>query len=297
MVQFLKENPRAFFQDTLTKIIYGTNPWADNFPSEARYNKLSLDGVMAAYNKMFGNARGMHFTFVGNLDEEKVKPLLAKYLGSLPSTNETVTYKDNGVRPVKGVVSRTISRGKEPQSLISLTFTGNAKYTPQEDMAFQAMLEVLNIRITEKLREEMSGIYGGGFYGSIVRRPYEHYNISGSMPCGPENVDKLTAALMGLITDLQQKGPDKDLDKVKEAWRKQHRVNLQNNEFLLSYLSGAWIDRNDPEELLQYEKMIDALSATAVQAAAKKYLNKANYVKVVLYPENAKATPPPAKAF
>jgi zinc protease len=108
------------------------------------------------------------------------------------------------------------------------------------------------------------------------------------MPCGPENVEKLTKALMELIKDAQEKGIDKkDLDKVKETWKKQYHVNLQSNDYWLSGLSNAWIDGNNPENILDYEQKVDALTVEGVQAAAKKYLTLNNMVKFVLYPESS----------
>jgi zinc protease len=299
MVKFLKEDPQSFFQDTLMKIVYKNNPWVEGMPKEEDYNELKLDRAFAIYNQVFGNAHGMHFTFVGNIDAAKAKPLLEKYLGSLPATPTENNFKDNNIRPVKGVVQANIKRGKEAQSLITLMFTGETEYKREESLAMSALLDVLNIRITEKLREEMGGIYGGGFYGSIAKRPYVHYTVQASIPCGPENVDKLTAALMDLIKTVQQKGPDqKDLDKVKETWKKQYEVGLQSNDYWLSSLSNAWIDRHNPENILDYEKKVAALTVTDLQNAAKKFLDMNNYVKAVLYPENAKVPETKAtKAF
>jgi zinc protease len=42
-VQFLRQNPRAYFQDTLAKIIYQNNPWAELFPTEETFDNLNLD--------------------------------------------------------------------------------------------------------------------------------------------------------------------------------------------------------------------------------------------------------------
>ena len=299
MVKFLKDNPQAYFQDTLMKIVYKNNPWVDGMPTEEDYAKLNLDKSFDIYNQIFGNANGMHFTFVGNLDVAKAKPLLEKYLGSLPATKEVNNFKDNGVRPVQGVVNANIKKGKEAQSVITLLFTGETTYDRNEVLALKALLEVLNIRVVEKLREDMGGIYGGGFYGSVTKRPYVHYNVQASIPCGPENVEKLTEALMDLIKKAQEKGAEqKDLDKVKETWRKQYEVGLQSNDFWLNGLANAWIDRNDPEGILDYEKRVAALTVSDLQKAAKKFLNLDNYVKAVLYPEGANVPDAkPVKSF
>lgn len=296
-VKFLRQNPRLYFQDTLAKILYNNNPWANEFPTEAAYDSLNLDKSFAIYNQIFSNADGMHFTFVGNLDTAMVKPLLEKYLGSLPATPVERAFKDNKVRPPKGVVNVNIKRGKETQSFITLLFSGETEYKPEEALALQALLDVLNIEVTENLREKMSGIYGGGFYGAVTKRPYTHYTVSANIPCGPENVEKLTAALMDLIKDAQQKGVSAgNLDKVKQTWKKQYAINMQSNDNWLSSLSDAWIDRADPERILTYIKRVDALTAADLKEAANKFLNLNNYVKAVLYPESA-TVPDVKKSF
>lgn len=287
MTQFMKENPRYFFSDTVSKIIYNNNPWVSNIPKAEDYEKLNLDKVMDIYKQVFGNADGMHFTLVGNLDPDKVKPLLEKYLGSLPAQTTEHKYKDNGVRPVKGVVEANIKKGKEAQSLVSIMWSGNTEYDRKERMAFQALLEVLNIKVIEKLREEMGGMYSGGLGGSIQKRPYVHYSISAYIPCGPENVDKLTNALFEIIKNAQEgKIEQKDLDKVKETWRKKYQESLKDNNAWLDNLSQAFIDQNNPENILDYEERVNALSLQDLQKAAQKFFDMKNYVKAVLYPED-----------
>ena len=61
--------------------------------------------------------------------------------------------------------------------------------------------------------------------GTIQKRPYVHYTVTAGIPCGPENVEKLTDALIDIIKNAQEKGVEqKDLDKVKETWKKQYHV-------------------------------------------------------------------------
>jgi zinc protease len=74
-----------------------------------------------------------------------------------------------------------------------------------------ALIEAINIKVTEKLREEMSGIYHGGLSGSIQKRPYVHYTVSANIPCGPENVAKLTDSLIGIIKTIQEKGAEQKI--------------------------------------------------------------------------------------
>ena len=287
-LKFAKEDPQTYFQDTMQKIIYNNSPWLSTLPTEAQIDKVNADKVIEIYKNVFGNANGLHFTFVGNIDIEKAKPLFEKYLASLPGKPEEHKYKDNNIRLVNGVVEANIKKGKDPKSLITIIWEGETQYSREESLALRALIEALNIKVIEKLREDMSGIYTGGIHGSIQKRPYVHYNISASLPCGPENVTKLTTALFDLIKNAQENGVDqKDLDKVKENWKKQYKVDLQSNEAWLSNLSNAFIDQNNPENILDYEQKVDALTVKDLQNAAKKFFNMSHYVKTVLYPENA----------
>jgi zinc protease len=296
--QFAKANPRYFFQDTLYKIAYNNSPWISGVPTAAEFEDLNADKVMADYKKVFGNADGMHFTFVGNIEMDKARPLFEKYLGSLPAKPEEHAFKDNGARPVQGTILANIKKGKEPQSFINIMWSGETQYSREENLAFKALIEALNIKIIEKLREEMSGIYGGGLNGAISKRPYVHYTIVASIPCGPENVDKLTTALLDLIKNAQDNGVEqKDLDKVKETWKKQYEAHLQENDTWLENLSTAFIDKEKPESILDYEQKVDALTTQDLQKAAQKFLSTSRYIKAVLYPENANVEEGVKKAF
>ncbi|MGZ8509645.1 MAG: M16 family metallopeptidase [Chitinophagaceae bacterium] len=297
-LQYLKQDPQTFFSDTVSKIAYNNNPWAGGVPTAEEYDKINLDKSFGIYKQIYENAWGMHFTFVGKLGEEKIKPLLEKYLGSLPASEKENMYKDNGVRLIKGPQTINIKKGKESQSFVSLMFEGEAEDTREAKMKLAALLDAINIKIIEKLREEMSGIYGGGLYGSINKRPYVHYSISASIPCGPENVGKLTDSLLSIIKTVQEKGPEqKDLDKVKETWRKQYHVGLQSNDYWLGSLSNGWINRENPANILDYEEKVNALTIQDLQEAAKKFLPLDKVVKAVLYPENVKIPEEPKKAF
>jgi zinc protease len=287
-LEFLSKDPGTSYQDTLQKIVYSNNPWADIIPTPEDYDKMNLERSFAIYKEIFGNAHGMHFTFVGNIDPLQAKPLLEKYIGSLPASPKENNYKDVGLRLLKGNTEIALKRGKEKQAMINLLFEGETEYNHDNRLHLAALLEVLNIKIIEKLREEMGGMYGGGMNGSVMKRPYEHYSIRATVPCGPENADKLTAALLAIIKDAQEKGVEqKDLDKVKETWKKQYHVQLQNNDYWLTNLSNAFINRDNPEEILDYEQKISTITVQDLQSAAKKFLTLNNMVKSVMYPENS----------
>ena len=61
----------------------------------------------------------------------------------------------------------TITKGEDKKSLVNIIFTGETPYSQDEAFKLQVLTEALNIKIIEQLREEMSGIYGGGMRGHL----------------------------------------------------------------------------------------------------------------------------------
>jgi zinc protease len=280
------QRPEAVFADTLAATLFGNNPLVPRVPRVEDFDQIQLDRVMEIYKERFSSARGFTFFIIGSFDVAKIKPLVATYLASLPAPAIPVAYKDQGIRPVKGVVKKDVFKGAEQKSTVSLVFTGEAKYSEEAQMRLQALLEVINIKLIEVLREQKGLIYGGQMIGSLAKRPYGSYSISTALPCAPENVDKVVDATMALIRKMQDEGPDpSDLAKVKENWNTSYRKALRENGYWLSRLQNAALNETDPATILQYEQRVAAIKPSDLQQAAQRYFNMQNYLQMALYPE------------
>lgn len=286
LYQNMAADPQFTFQDSVISVLYKNHPWAPKLPKPESFASINKDRALQIYSERFGNANGFTFVLVGKFDLATIKPLLATYLGSLPSSPQKSAFKDVGLRPVKGPLKKEVKKGTEPKSFIRMFWNGEATYSGAEQLRLQALTEVLNIKIIESLREELSGIYGGGMYGNLTKNPYNNYSVGVSLPCGPENVDKLIKATLVEIDKVKANGPTlEDLNKVKETWRQQYEVNMKDNAFWARQLIQSVELGSDPGEVLTYEKRIAALTPKEVRDAATKYLDMRNYVQIVLNPE------------
>jgi zinc protease len=286
LYQNMMSNPQAVYQDSLQKILYNHHPRAPHMPKAEDFAKINLDRSLEIYKERFGNANGFTFLFVGSFDLEKTKQLVASYLGSLPAAGSPSSFKDLGIRPVKGIIKKEVYKGTEPKSYVTIIFTGEAPYSDEAQLKLQTLTEVINIKLTETLREDLSGIYGGGMSGGLSKNPYPNYSISVSFPCGPENVNKLITATWAEIQKIKSAGPtESDLNKVKETFIKQYQENVKENSYWLSKLQQSVELGSNPADILTGEKRIGAATAKDIKDAANKYLNEKNYVQVVLYPE------------
>ena len=283
---FLMANPQTAFTDTLNKVLYGNNPLGPEVPKPEMFDKINLDRAMAIYKERFGDVTGMHFAIVGNYDEKKLKQLVETYIASLPASGKKFTYKDNGLRPVKGKVNLNFNKGEAEKSQIIAIHTGDIAFSEDLEMKADAISEILNIRIIEELREKIQGIYGGGMSSSLRKIPYSNYTFRISLPTGPEKIDTLMYAMNTEIENLKKYGPSKaNLDKVKQQWLEQNKVSMKENATWLNQILEIKYPGTDVKRFLQYEKYVKALTPKQIQDAAKLLLNNKNVVTAILRPE------------
>ena len=278
--------PESVFSNTLSTTLYDNHPRLSLAPKPDDFKQVDLGRTAAIYKDRLTSAKGLTFILVGSFKEDQIKPLIATYLASLPTPDIPLSYRDLNIRPVAGVVKKEVHVGSEPKSQVTIVFSGPATYSKEENMRFQALIEIMNIRVVDILREKLTLIYGGGLGGVIDRIPYQNYRLSASFPCGPENVDKVVAAAFAEFEKMKQQGPtQEELNKVKLNWVTNQKIAMRTNEHWLSYLQDATLYHTDPADILTLEQRTNALTLDDIKQAANRYLNTANYVQVVLYPE------------
>jgi zinc protease len=86
-------------------------------PTVETIDAWNLDKSLAFYKDRFADASDFTFVFVGSFDVATIKPLVERYLGSLPSINRKESWKDVGARTPTGIVEKKVEKVIEPKSL------------------------------------------------------------------------------------------------------------------------------------------------------------------------------------
>jgi len=297
MLDNLLSNPQFYFSSEHAKFLNQKNPrFIGVIPMEKDWAATDYKKAYDVYKEKFSNAGNFHFYFVGNIDEAKFKNEVLQYLASLPSTGKPTNFKDTGYRQIMGDFTKTYKKGKDPKSMVQIVFSGETPYNEKEALALEALGEVATIKVIEKLREDESGIYGGGARGYMGKVPYNSYSFSINFPCGPENADKLTKSAIAELQKLIDKGPEqKDLDKYKEGEYNDDKTNLKDNSYWMNNLAKNQLDGSDKYEILNYQEKVKALTVKDLQAVAKKYLTK-NRIVATLMPEDGWENAPKAES-
>ena len=113
--------------------------------------------------------------------------------------------------------------------------------------------------------------------------PYGSYNFSISFPCGPENAETLTASALRELNKIIENGPEqKDVDKFIEAEKLDYKEKMKENRYWMTNLTRAYMNGSNPEEMLNYEAKLKALTVKDIQVVAKKYLTKEKVIGMLM---------------
>ena len=249
-------------------------------------DQWNLDKSMAFYKDRFADASDFTFVFVGSFDLPTIKPLVEKYLGSLPSIRRKETWKDVGVHTPNDVVVKKVEKGVEPKSISAIVFSGPFEYNQTNRVAIRAMSEILQRRLLETIREELSGTYGINATPSYQRNPNPEYAITISFGSAPDRTEALIKRVFEEIETFKTNGPtEQQLSDEKETLLREFETNSKQNSYLLSQLSVRYEQGDDPAGVWMVPDYYKKIDKAMIQEAAKTYLNTKRYVEVMLFPE------------
>jgi zinc protease len=255
-------------------------------PTLETIDAWNLDKSLAFYKDRFADASDFTFVFVGSFDLATIKPLVERYLGSLPSINRKESWKDVGVRTPTGVVEKRVEKGIEPKSLSAIVFSGPFEFDPVHRAEMRAMAEILQRRLLEAIREELGGTYGINASPGYEKVPKPTYSITIQFGSAPNRTDDLIKRVFQEIELLKTNGPtDQQLNDEKETLQREFETNSKLNNFWVSQISQRHENGEDPGGLWLLPDLYRKIDKATIQQAAKTYLNTNNYVEVMLFPE------------
>lgn len=277
-------SPQQVFRDEMRKVAAKDHPRRRPMTTET-LDKVDLDKAFEFYTDRFADAGDFTFLFVGNVDTAKLETLATTYLASLPTTGRKERWKDVKVKLPKGKKEVRVSKGQDPKSTVSLVFHGDAKWTQESEDDLDALAEVLEIRLREVLREEMSGVYGAYSFGRWSRRPKGRYAYRIGFGCAPENAEKLKKAVFDEIAKIKADGvPEEYLAKVREQRRRKLETDMESNRFWIRRIEYHLRYGSDPAKLVDLEKKsMERIESKNIQNAAKRFLGK-SFIDGVLMP-------------
>lgn len=283
-----RSNPDYLAEEKFIDVVYGHN-YRRQLISPEIVDTYDFNDLPTIYRQLFPGADSFTFTFVGNVDPETLKPLVEKYIGSIPAANKPLTYKDDKAYPVKGEVTEDFSAPmQQPKVTVNYLFTGEMPYTLKNKMALVFLAQALNSRYLISVREEKGGTYGVHVENDTEYIPRETYELQISFDTNEAMADELREIILREIQEIAQNGPrTEDIEKTREFLAKSWKNSLEQNGSWMSYIQHL----NGPglNYIADYEKTLQSLGNEDVRQMAQKILADGNRVTVIMRPEAKEA--------
>lgn len=272
-------NPMIAFSDSILSSMYKNNP-RGRFISAKDVEAADYDTMLKLRKERFANAGSFIFTIVGNVTPEALKPMVEQYIASLPSTPEKSTFNAKVMPQRKGKFNNNFIRPLEvPKATTGLIYSGKLKYNLQNEIQLDALKQILDIVLTDKIREKLGGTYGVQISAELEKTPEEGFNIQLMFDTDPERRAELVNAIDVTISEMQKTGPSaENVQKVKEFMTKQHADELKKNDYMLNTLNNQY--RYGVDFATNYEQYVDNLSVNSLKKFAKGLFSQGNRIEV-----------------
>jgi zinc protease len=278
-------SPSQVFSEKLAQVNSSSHYTAQPLTSE-RLATLDRAKMMAFYRERFANAADFTFFMVGAFKVDEVAPLLAQYVGSLPSTgSKSSAFRDVGLKFPQAVETAKVEAGRDPRGQTVISFFADPSADPVEQERLIAATTVLETTLRDVLREELGQTYtvSVGLAQALPQRGGGHIEVR--FGAAPENLDSMTARVLKEIKRLQDAGPSTDLtNKAKENARRGYETALKQNDYWLRRLETVNMLGRDPGEILTRNDRIDSVTPQILQDVFKRYFPADRQTVVTLVP-------------
>ena len=284
--------PADIFNAKIREILYKNNIRMSALTPEY-VSKMDQKTAERIYRERFANPADFTFTFVGDFNEKQLIENCCYYLGNLPTTNQKEETKYVYFPFPEGKPSATVQKGQDNQGAVFMSFGGelepakNMENGYKESALFSQMVNILDIKLRENIREDKSGTYGVYVTPVFDGYPERFYKINISFDCDPSREDELKQAVIDTVNDLKNNLiSDDEVTKLKEAYIRNKETNLFKNSWWMSRLNAALVFTYEPLTSAKDSTTVPSwITAEEIQNQANKYLNTDNFVTVFLKPD------------
>lgn len=221
---------------------------------------------------------------VGDITTQKAIQSVAATFGALP--------KRSGARPRVGAANTTHfpagtdvtitmpGSDQAGQEIVTVAWPTHGQFPDiQDSVTLELVSQIMEDRLFNTLRG-LGTVYVAQV-GSAASRVFDYGYVQALAQLPPEKAPQFYDAVNDIVADLQAGKLDADeLARAKNPALQALRKSQQTNEYWLSVLDDAQENPGKLDLARKYEAALQGVTLADITAAAKKYLAKANLIKL-----------------
>lgn len=279
----LENTPNFAFQKKLNKVLYNDDPRNEMITMD-KLGKADLQTIEKNYRRLFADAAGAVMVIVGDVNPESLKPLVEKYVGSLPKGKKAAKWADVQPRLVKGKVEDVFEQKMEtPLTTVLQVYSDYRPFSVKDRTLASAVSYILDQIYTDTLREDEGGTYGASTVADARKEPDGRYLLQVYFNCKPALAEKLRTLAQDGFRKLAEEGPtDEQFTRTVEHFKKNVPENRINNSYWLSNILRYFRSGYDNDK--EWEAAVNGLTKEGIRDAAARLYNSGNFAELVMMP-------------
>jgi zinc protease len=281
----IQNDPDFQYQIEKEKIFYNNNPRVLALNDEL-LAKANLATIERVYRELFKDAAGAEVTIVGNVDLSTLKPLVEKYIGSLPKGKKATDFnKDNCISVAEGQIEKTVSlKMQTPKSTVHQLYTAKLPFDIKTGVALDVANYILDMIYTKTIREEQGGTYGVGSSLQGRRKPYSRIDIHVLFTTNAEQAELLSQIAIDELKKFAQNGPTQEqFNMAIENLKKNLPEKRISNSYWVSALNHYYEYGVDYDK--ECEAAINTITPEDIKNILQAVLAQNNFIEVTLAPQ------------
>ena len=273
-------NPMLAYNDTLHKVAYATNRMASM--DKEQLKRVNYNRIMHIYKELFANAANFKLILTGNIDINKLRPLLCQYIATLPSNNtkETIgTYEPKLVDGKKTYIFH--KKQTTPTAITTIVIKGKMEYNNRNELLMDAIGQLLRIVYTEKVREDKGGTYSVQASGDLQHHPNNEALLRIAFQTDPQKYNSLIPIVYKELEKMATEGPSQqDLDKVKAYELKVYNQVLRMNNYWEYVLYTDLYNGIDVDTDFRY--IVENMTCDDIRTTLRNLIDQNNCIEVTM---------------
>ncbi len=287
LVPNIESQPNYVLQKRFFDKAYNNSPRAELICSN-KVSKMSMAALESFYRRIYSNMADAEVVICGNVDMNTLKPLVEKYIGSLPvNKKKASTYIDHHLDIAPGIVSESFDYAMSTDKASNfLCYSGDMPYTTKNKMLSDAFVYILDLVYTETVREDAGGTYGVSSLAQTSSEPKERLDLFIIFDTDPARNDDMLKLVYQGIENLAKNGPTAEqLNMAKENLIK----NIPEDRISNRYWKNCLQDYNRLGVDLdsQKEAIANSITAEDIKAFGQELLKQQNRLLVSMMPAAA----------
>lgn len=277
------ESPMTLFSDTLRETMYDPHPRSRR-ATMALADSVDYDRTCQLFMERFANAADFTFIFVGKVDIDTLRPLISRYIASLPSNSKQREQANltalPSLRRGKHVTHIQIPEAGESTTVI-YNILAQKRYTQKNSIASSMLSEVMNTLCTGTLREQEGGTYNVSVNSRISLQPADELTLMFNFNTNPEQATMLLQQAIAILAQVADEGPSLEaFNSAREYLKKRHADYRDTNAYWMETLIEQ--ARYHSDDMLTNDEALESLTPKDVQRIARRLIRSHHTAEVIM---------------